>query len=98
MRGLGPTPVNTGNISCIGELLEHVSAFTSLGSLITTTGGTDEDVEARCRRHKLHSSFSHMEIKVHLTVDKIFNSKAKSVLLNRSETDKEDHHSTSDLY
>ena len=44
------SPANTGNINCVGEDLEHVSAFTYLGSLITTTGGTEEDVEARCRK------------------------------------------------
>ena len=44
------SPANTGNINCVGEVLEKVSAFTYLGSLITTTGGTDEDVEARCRK------------------------------------------------
>ena len=40
----------TGNINSVGEVLEQVTAFTYLGSLITTTGGTEEDVEARCRK------------------------------------------------
>jgi len=50
---------NSNNINGVGEFPEQVSAFTYLGSLITTTGGTAEDVEARCRklRHRLHSPF-----------------------------------------
>ena len=41
---------NTGNITCGDEVLEQVTAFTYLGSLVSTTGGTEEDVEARCRK------------------------------------------------
>ena len=41
---------NTGNITCGNEVLEQVTAFTYLGSLVSTTGGTEEDVEARCRK------------------------------------------------
>ena len=41
---------NTGNIACGDEVLEQVTAFTYLGSLVSTTGGTEEDVEARCRK------------------------------------------------
>ena len=37
---------NTGNISCVGEILEQATAFTSISSLIVST---EEDVEARCR-------------------------------------------------
>ena len=44
------SPANTGTISCPGESLEWVTAFIYLGSLIFTTGGTEEDVEARCRK------------------------------------------------
>ena len=47
---------NTGNISWAGEILERVTAFTYLGGLITTTGDTEVDVEARCR--KAHVAFS----------------------------------------
>ena len=50
------SPANTGNISCAGESLERVAACTYLGSLITTTGGNEEDVEARCR--KAQAAFS----------------------------------------
>ena len=43
------SPANTGNINCVGVVLEQVLVLTYLGSLITTTDGTEEDVEARCR-------------------------------------------------
>ena len=35
---------NTRDITCGGEVLEQVMAFAYLGSLIATTGGTEEDV------------------------------------------------------
>ena len=41
---------NTGDITCGGEILEQVTAFTYLGCHITTTGVAQEDFEARCRR------------------------------------------------
>ena len=66
------SPANTGHIIVEGEVVERVTAFTYLGSLITTTGGSEEDVKARCRKAQV--SFS------------IFNSKVKSVLLYGSET------------
>jgi len=44
------SPANTGNISLEGEVLERVRAFTYLGTLITTKGGTEEDVETGCRK------------------------------------------------
>ena len=61
-------PANAGNISCAGEALARVTAFTYLGSLINTKGGTEEDVEARCR--KVQAGFfilieTNMEIKSH---------------------------------
>ena len=46
------SPANTGNISCAGEALEQVTAFSYLGSFITTTGGTEEDVKDRCRKEQ----------------------------------------------
>ena len=84
------SPANTGNINCVGEVLEQVSAFTYLGSLITTSGGTEKDVEAPLQEGTgciLHFK-THMEIKVHLTVekDKDLYSNVKSVLLYGSET------------
>ena len=84
------SPANTGNINCVGEVLEQVSAFTCLGSLITTTGGTEEDVEARCRKAQVafsilrpiwRSNFISLRTKI-----RIFNSNVKSVLLYGSET------------
>ena len=74
----------------MGEVLEQVSAFTYLGSLITTTGGTEEDVEARCRkaqvafsilRPKWRSNFISLRTKI-----RIFNFNVKSILLYGSET------------
>ena len=84
------SPANTGNINCVGEVLEQVSAFTYLGSLITTTGGTEEDVEASCRKAQVafsisrpiwRSNFISLRTKI-----RIFNSNVKSVLLYGSET------------
>ena len=83
-------PANTGNINCVGEVLEQVSAFTYLGSLITTSGGTEEDVEARCRKAQVafsilrpiwRSKFISLWTKI-----RIFNSNVKSVLLYGSKT------------
>ena len=54
------SPTNTGNINCVGEVLELISAFTYLGSLITTTGRTEEDVEAKCRKAQV--ALTYMEI------------------------------------
>ena len=84
------SPANSGNITCVGEVLEQVSAFTYLGSLITTSGGTEEDVEARCRKAQVafsilrpiwRSKFTSLWTKI-----RIFNSNMKSVLLYGSET------------
>ena len=84
------SPENTGNINCDGEFLEQVSAFTYLGSLITTSGGTEEDFEARCRKAQVafsilrpiwRSKFISLWTKI-----RIFNSNVKSVLLYGSET------------
>lgn len=64
---------------------EVVEQQPSLGSLINTTGGTEEDVEARCRKAPTalsilrpiwRSKFIFLWRKI-----KIFNSNAKSVLL-----------------
>ena len=83
------SPANTGNINCVGEVLEQVLAFTYLGSLITTTGA-EGDVEARCRKAQVafsvlrpiwRSNFISLWTKM-----RIFNSNVKCVLLYRSET------------
>ena len=84
------SPANTGNVNCVGEVLKQVSAFTYLGSLVATTGGTEEDVEARCRKAQVafsilrpiwRSNFISLWTKM-----RIFNSNVKSVLLHGSPT------------
>ena len=84
------SPANTGNINCVGEVLEQVLALTYFGSLITTTGGTEEDVEARCRKAQVafsilrpiwRSNFISLWTKI-----RICNSNVKSILLYGSET------------
>ena len=44
------TPSNAGNILCMDQQLERVETFTYRGNIITTTEGSDEDVEARCKK------------------------------------------------
>ena len=84
------SPANTGNINCVGEDLEHASAFTHLGSLITTTDGAEEDVEARCRKAQFAFSILRPILRSKVislwTKIRIFNSNLKSVLLYGSET------------
>ena len=81
------SPANTGAISCAGESLEQVTAFTYLGR---TTGGTEEDDEARCKKARAAfsvlrpiwtSKFISLWTKI-----RIFDSNMKSVLLYGSET------------
>ena len=73
-----------------GEAVERVSAFTYLGSIISETGGTDEDLTARIR--KAQSTFSMImpvwkEKCIRLqTKLRIFNTNVKSALLFGSET------------
>ena len=73
-------------------LLEQAArvGLKSLGSLITTTGSTEEDVEARCRIAQVtfsilgpiwRSKFMSLWTKI-----RIFNSNVKSALLYGSET------------
>lgn len=50
------SPAKTGNISRAGEILEGVTAFLHLSSIITAIGGPEEDVGARCR--KVQAAFS----------------------------------------
>ena len=84
------SPANTGNINCVGEVLEQVSAFIYLSSLITTSGSTEEDVEARPRKAQVafsilrpirRSTFISLRTKM-----RIFNSNVKSVPLYGSQT------------
>ena len=73
-----------------GEAIERVSEFTYLGSIISDTGGTDEDITARIR--KAQSTFSMLmpvwkEKCIRLqTKLRIFNTNVKSALLYGSET------------
>ena len=66
-------------IGCAGETLERVTAFTYLGSLITTTGGTDENAEARYR--KAQAAFSVLRPIGRSKLIRFFDSNVKSVLL-----------------
>ena len=73
-----------------GEAIERVSEFTYLESIISETGGTDEDITARIR--KAQSTFSMLmpvwkEKCIRLqTKPRIFNTNVKSTLLYGSET------------
>ena len=84
------SPASTGNIICVEEVLERITAFTYLGSLITTMGGTEEDVEARCREVQAAFSILRPIWRSHFisvwTKIRIFNSNVKSVLLYGFET------------
>ena len=81
---------NTGDIMCEDQALERVESFTYLCSIVTSTGGSEEDVEARCR--KAQSMFYMLRLVwrsryISLwTKLRIFNSNVKSVLLYGSET------------
>ena len=83
------TPAIMVAISCVGESLERITAFTYFGSLITTTGGT-EDVETRYR--KAQAAFSvlrpiwSLKLISRWTKIRIFDSIVKSVLLYGPET------------
>ena len=83
------SPANTRDITCGGGILEQVTAFIYLCSLITT-GGTEEDIEARCRKAQaafciLRPVWRSKPISL-WTQLRIFDSNAKSVFLYGSET------------
>ena len=44
------TPANTGPITCRANIIERVDQFQYLGSIVTSTGGTEEDMEMRKRK------------------------------------------------
>ena len=44
------TPANTGPIRCGANTIERVDKFQYLGSIVTATGGTEEDIETRMRK------------------------------------------------
>lgn len=72
------------------EPIEEVDKFTYLGSIVTPSGGTEEDVNARI--NKARTAFSQLnkiwdsKILRQKTKIKIFNSNVKSILLYGSET------------
>ena len=78
------------NIMLSGQAVEDVNEFTYLGSIVSPTGGTEEDIKAR--RKKAQQAFATLRpvwscrsprTKTKL---RIFNSNVKSVLLYGSET------------
>ena len=78
------------NIMLSGQAVEDVNEFTYLGSIVSPTGGTEEDIKAR--RKKAQQAFTmlrpvwscrSLRTKTKL---RIFNSNVKSVLLYGSET------------
>ncbi|KAK3105137.1 hypothetical protein FSP39_017997 [Pinctada imbricata] len=80
---------NTNSVEVDGNSLDDVDNFTYLGSIVATSGGTDEDITSRINkaRHvfailKPVWTSSQMTIRTKL---RIFNSNVKSVLLYGSE-------------
>jgi hypothetical protein len=87
-----PPPTRTSNIPLMidDEIVEEVGTFTYLGSVVTNTGGADEDVENRIRLANvaygaLREIWSTNNISRRLKLQ-IFNSNVKSVLLYGCET------------
>ena len=80
---------NTNPIPLRGEPIEDVDSFTYLGSIVSKTGGTDEDVKARIQ--KARNAFLMMKniwksgnIRLQTKLQ-LFNSNVRSVLLYGSE-------------
>ena len=83
----------TDSIQINNTDLENISNFTYLGSIISTTSGTDEDIQAR--KKKALQAFSILKpvwksrtLRTSTKI-RIFNSNVKSVLLYGSETGRE---------
>ena len=81
---------NTQSIQMDGRAIEDVDSFTYLGSMVSKTGGTEEDVKARIgkARHAfamLRPVWKNANIH-HLTKIRLFNSNVKTVLLYGAET------------
>ena len=81
---------NANKTKIRGAELEDVTQFTYLGSVISTTGGTDEDIQARKRKAQqafaiLKPIWRNKSLRT-ATKIRIFNSNVKSVLLYGSET------------
>ncbi|CAH8866485.1 unnamed protein product [Trichobilharzia szidati] len=77
-------------ITINGRDLKEVTSFTYLGSIVSTTGGTDEDVKSRIG--KVRNTFINLKPiwkSSSLTINnkiRIFNTNVKSILLYGSET------------
>ena len=81
---------NVGDVQCNGEPLECVEKFTYLGSEVTPTGGTEEDIASRCRKAQgaftiLRPLWRSKQISMNTKI-RIFNSNVKTVLLYGCET------------
>ncbi|CAH8845511.1 unnamed protein product [Trichobilharzia szidati] len=77
-------------ISINGRNLKETTSFTYLGSIVSTTGGTDEDIKARIGKARqafitLKSVWRSTALSIKNKI-RIFNSNVKSVLLYGSET------------
>ena len=81
---------NPDPVTVSGAQVEDVEKFTYLGCIVTRTGGTEEDVEARIRKarnsyHDLRKIWNSRQISIKLKLT-LYNSIVKSVLLYGSET------------
>jgi len=83
------------------EIIERVTQFTYLGSIIDNTGGTEADITARIQKAQIafsalnkiwHSTAYSMQTKL-----RIFNTNVKAVLLYGCETWKNSKHITAKL-
>ena len=84
-------PSNTAIIMCKDQPLERATTFKYLGSIVTTTGGSEEDVEVRCRKaqavfYMLRPVWKSKYISLRTQLKQAFNSNVKSVLLYGSES------------
>ena len=84
------TPANTGPIRCGDEAVERVKQFKYLGSIVSDTGGTEEDVKSRKRSAQymfttLKPIWRSKAISLKTKL-KIYNSSVKTILLYGSET------------
>ena len=81
---------STSSIRLSESELEEVTSFTYLGSIVNTTGGTEQDIKARIGKARtaftlLNKLWRSREITTRTKV-RIFNTNVKSVLLYGSET------------
>ena len=70
------------------EVMEQVSAFTYLGSLITTTGGTEEDVKGQLQEGTGCILYfkTYMEIKVHRPPIRIYTWRLTKTIITQLQT------------